>query len=409
MKLTFIGITYRMNRISRLLLFLSLPVAPPDILFAQAPVIPSPTGPYATGTAIYHLTDSGRADFVSGQKGTYTEMMIQAWYPAEPSATLKKAPYITDTRILDEMIKEKFEGQDPALISSLQFVKTDALLNAALVRGKKRFPLLIASPGLGSPRFTLTAFAQQLASYGYIVIAIDHPYCFTLLPDGRVQTMDQLKDYQDDDAGNARLAGSRARDASFLLTILEEHKIPSLENIAARIDKNKVGIFGHSMGGAVALEACQADQRFKAAIDLDGIPFGKVVTEGFNCPTLVFASQMKYTDEELAKRGRTKEQMAARGKQRADTWAPLFRKAKDAKYWVKVSGTNHVHFSDYPFIMPGLYLQFGGQAIDATRGFQLITAYMRAFFDQYLSGKKSSLLKGPSSLYPEVSIGPEPF
>ncbi len=37
-------------------------------------------------------------------------------------------------------------------------------------------PVVLFSPGLGNSRFLYSAMAQSIASYGNIVIAIDHPY-----------------------------------------------------------------------------------------------------------------------------------------------------------------------------------------------------------------------------------------
>jgi dienelactone hydrolase len=368
------------------------------------PVIPGPTGRYRVGTAIFHLVDTSRGDFVTKKPGQFNEMMIQIWYPAEASGKHDTAPYVSDNRIIQEMLRQKFENQTPELINNMLKVKTHSVLDAPLQKGKDRLPLLLASPGIGSPRFTLTSLSEDLASHGYIVVTIDHPYCFTILPDGRVQTLDQVPEFADDAAANAKLEEMRAKDASFVLSSITDVNSKKLGSFARRIDKRRVGIWGHSTGGAVALEASRSDVRFKAAINLDGLAFGKVVTEGFNRPSAVFASHMDYSDEELAKRGRTREQMKQMGGRRTAHWTPAFSKTKADAFWVEVAGTNHIHFSDYPFIMPTMYTQFGGQPIDQRRGFIIITTYMREFFDRYLLGRHAALLGGPSKLYPEVFI-----
>jgi hypothetical protein len=370
-----------------------------------APVIPAPTGPCRVGTAIFHLVDTTRGDFVTKMPGQFNEMMIQVWYPADVSGPATPAPYVPDLRLLHEMIRQNFERQSSELLKSLARVKTHSVLDAPLVNRQSHFPLLIASPGIGSPRFTLTSLVQDLASHGYIVVCIDHPYCFTLLPDGRVQTMDQVRGFADDDAANARITEERARDASFVLTSITDTQHAMLGRFARHIDHARVGIFGHSTGGAVALEASRRDPRFRAAIDLDGVPFGRVIVDGFRCPTAVFASHMVYLDEELAKRGRTRQQMRAMGEKRRALWTPVFKRATHATFWVEIAGTNHVHFSDYPFIMPDLITQFGGQIIDQNRGFSVITTYMREFFDRFLKcGASGKLLDVKSELYPEVSV-----
>ncbi|WP_424184783.1 hypothetical protein ACOBQX_23210 [Actinokineospora sp. G85] len=39
-----------------------------------------------------------------------------------------------------------------------------------------RRPLVLLSPGFGTPRQTLTGLAEDLASNGYVVAAVDHAY-----------------------------------------------------------------------------------------------------------------------------------------------------------------------------------------------------------------------------------------
>ena len=56
------------------------------------------------------------------------------------------------------------------------------------------------------------------------------------------------------------------------------------------MDLQRLGIFGHSFGGATALEFCHKDSRCKAVLDMDGIPFGSVVPEGLSKPGMFLLS-----------------------------------------------------------------------------------------------------------------------
>ena len=78
-------------------------------------------------------------------------------------------------------------------------VPPDALSTRPDQRGRRRrpgrcisaaCPLVVLSPGFTSPRSTLTALAEDLASHGYVVAGIDHTYesHATAFPDGRVTT-----------------------------------------------------------------------------------------------------------------------------------------------------------------------------------------------------------------------------
>jgi pimeloyl-ACP methyl ester carboxylesterase len=48
----------------------------------------------------------------------------------------------------------------------------------------------------------------------------------------------------------------------------------------ARLDLNELGVFGHSLGGATALQFCHDDPRCKAGVDIDGAPLGSALTDG---------------------------------------------------------------------------------------------------------------------------------
>ena len=85
-------------------------------------------------------------------------------------------------------------------------------------------------------------------------------------------------------------------------------------------------------------------------------------------------------------------------------WGSLFQKSKKVPlYSIKINGAGHMSYSDAPFIMPDTINRFGGRIIDARRGFEIMTHYIRDFFDKYLNGKHSDLLDGIKSPYTEVS------
>ena len=58
-------------------------------------------------------------------------------------------------------------------------------------------------------------------------------------------------------------------------------------------------------------------------------------------------------------------------------------------------------FSDAPLIAPKRY---GDIAIDATRAITITNAYVLAFFDRYLQGRRQPLLKGVAPMFPEVTL-----
>jgi dienelactone hydrolase len=370
-------------------------------------VLPEPAGTYRIGTAVFHLTDTSRPDALSKKPGQFRELMFQVWYPTDAASRGAKAPYVPDPALLQALKDTQHDFQDPAVFDGWKGVRTEGVLDAPLSRKRARFPLLFLSHGLGEPRTIYTALSQDLASHGYIVVCIDHPYGgITVLPDGRVVSTAGDPD-AGDPAATPRQIEAWARDASF---VLDRMRSPvktdpaSARRFAAHIDPARVGMLGHSLGGAAALEACRADSRFKACADLDGAPFGKVTEEGARRPTLIMRSGPVYSDEDLAKRGRTREQWEEMGRQGRAMWGSFFRKSKGVPvYSVKINGAGHMSYSDAPFVMPDTISRFGGRIIDARRGFEIMTHYIRNFFDKYLNGQRSDLLDGTTPPYPEVS------
>ncbi|MFE7512989.1 hypothetical protein ACFU8I_17485 [Streptomyces sp. NPDC057540] len=53
-------------------------------------------------------------------------------------------------------------------------VRTHAFPDAPLAPGLRDLPLVVLSPGFTRPRATLTSIGEDLASHGYVAVAIDH-------------------------------------------------------------------------------------------------------------------------------------------------------------------------------------------------------------------------------------------
>jgi pimeloyl-ACP methyl ester carboxylesterase len=369
--------------------------------------LPEPTGAFRVGTLIFQLTDTSRPDPLAKKAGQFRELMVQVWYPTDARAQGETAPYIPNSALVQALKDSQHDSQDPAVFESWKAVRTAGVLNEPLSKKRTRFPLLFFSHGLGEPRSLYTAFSQDLASHGFVVACIDHPYGgITISADGRVVSTDG-----DPDAGNAdatpRQVEAWAKDAAFVLDRMSargKSEPAALGQFAGRIDLNRIGMLGHSLGGAAALEACRTDPRFKACADLDGAPFGKVTEEGLKRPTLIMRSGPIYSDADLAKRGRTRAQWEEMGRKGLAMWSSLFQKSKDVPvYSIKINGAGHMSYSDAPFIMPDTINRFGGRIIDASRGYEITTHYIRDFFGQYLMGRRSELLDRAKSPYPEVS------
>ena len=151
--------------------------------------------------------------------------------------------------------------------------------------GRERFDIRLHGAG------------RRPASHGFFVVGFDAPYrsFVVVLPDGRV--IRRWPGYHVENAnGNladplvGKLLQMWTSDTAFVLDQLQRLNSDPSAKFAGRMDLQRLGMFGHSFGGATALEFCHEDARCKAALDMDGIPFGRVVSEGLSKPGMFLLS-----------------------------------------------------------------------------------------------------------------------
>ncbi len=115
---------------------------------------------------------------------------------------------------------------------------------------------MIFSPGYGAPRAVYTGLATRLASRGFVVFALDHPYesAVTQLPDGRVVGTREIFLPGDRDRTRymVRQQVVRVADVRFVIDQLAHSEALSPPLRGGRIDASKVAVIGHSFGGAAA-------------------------------------------------------------------------------------------------------------------------------------------------------------
>ncbi|WP_425265297.1 alpha/beta hydrolase family protein [Streptomyces rubellomurinus] len=215
--------------------------------------------------------------------------MVQLWYPAQKSpAGAQRAQYLGRTEQEARTVSDALAGAvclPGFLVDGVPRARTHAVFNAPVAGGGDRFPVVLFSPGAGGVRTQNTAWAEELASHGYVVAALDHPYdsAAVVLDDGRTirAATASTGDRDADEELAAGWTAVRAADLGFVLTRLESldrgtiaAPLVGREPSTGRLDTARAAVTGHSMGGAAALQAARQDPRFAAVIDLDGYPHG---------------------------------------------------------------------------------------------------------------------------------------
>ena len=155
--------------------------------FAQVPAptfeLPPPTGKLTIGTTRWVVTDSSRDElFAPGKK---REIEVIAWYPSASSEG-QPAPYIRDG--MEEVLSFARLAKLGDAFNGLANVKTHARLDAPPMAG--RFPVIVFQHGYTGLPSSHTALIEELASHGWAVLNVIHPYESTgaMLADGTVVT-----------------------------------------------------------------------------------------------------------------------------------------------------------------------------------------------------------------------------
>lgn len=338
--------------------------------------LPRPTGPHAVGRDTLHLVDADRPDPWVPSAGP-RQLMISMYYPALRGTGGPRAPYMTteEARMLLQA-RVPDATVPPEVLSG---VRTWARSEARPVRG--RFPLVVLSPGFSLPRATLTGLAEDLASRGYVVALVDHPHenTGTSLPDGQTLPC-ALCDVVTDEI-LPTVAKSRAEDVSFVLDRLTGRH-PAWRH-ARVIDRKRIGMAGHSLGGNAAATTMATDARVRAGVNMDGSFFAQVPDSGLDGrPFLMFGAQ----DSPLA-----------------GTWDTAWELLDGWKRWLTVTGADHGSFTDAPLL--GELVGIPDAApLPVERSAGLTRAYVAGFFDLHLKGRAQPLFDGPSPSHPEVSV-----
>ena len=355
--------------------------------------------------------------------------MVEVWYPTEAglSEHSKKAPYLpgfdaAKPKMSEDDIKDLFS---PATYSG-NLPETHTVEDAPLAGGKRKFPLLVFSHGWGNPTFLYTAELEDIASHGYIVAAVDHPYdtAFTQFPDGHIVLFAQKEFDAATKQPNGYINYARQRvevmaeDNRFALTELLRYATtkglhaPFFE----RIDETHIAAFGHSIGGLASARTCQIDHRVKACMDQDsaddrGSPFiASDLKETEQQPFLLFVAfsadvtspRKSHPDDAALARMKIsrKEYDAMLQKQRENQLKQL-RSTQGGAYRITLydlPGFVHRSFSDLTL------LGASPNREQSLHNFRVAETFILAFFDKYLKGDPHTVLDSGQVFDPRAKV-----
>lgn len=254
--------------------------------------IPAPTGSFSVGTRVFNWEDNKREEWFTEKEGDFRKIVVQVWYPTD-EVTGDPAPYLDFAQHRIKPISEQVE-LPPFMIKHIQDVKSNSYLNAALKSAAKPYPLVIFSHGLGGMRMQNTIQMEELASKGFIALAMDHAFDanITIFDDGSSADYRSaiIGEVTTEEFWNIRLPqiNTRVADVSFVLDHIQEIQNEN-DGFWSMIDLERVGIMGHSFGGGTAIVASSRDTRLDACIALDGwlVPVEQsIIKRGLTVPFL---------------------------------------------------------------------------------------------------------------------------
>ncbi|GAA2633408.1 hypothetical protein [Paractinoplanes durhamensis] len=234
----------------------------------------APDGTFRVGRAVHELADRSRTDELAPVGGNPRVLSIMLWYPAAATGGTPSA-YAPGAWSGLHRFGWAQTGFDR--------IDTGTYDEAPLAAGT--FPIVVLMPGLGFSAPQYAALAARIAGRGYLVAGVTPTYSANLTVLGGKPVRASAAGNPSDLSGprGDRLATVWAADARFAAG-----RVAVL--LGAHADAARVVYLGHSFGGAAALEACRTDDHCRGAADLDGTPYGQVVTDGLDKPRLLLSS-----------------------------------------------------------------------------------------------------------------------
>lgn len=318
----------------------------PAIVFPQH-TSPKVTGKYKVSTATYTYIDKRRIEkFVSN--GQNRSVNVEFWYPKN---------------------------------------------------AKGKYPLLVFSHGAYGVKASNTSTYTELASHGYVVVSIDHPYhsFYTISEDGKRTLINS--DYNRE-VSNANKDGFytkeetygliqkwmklRTDDMNFVIdTILAKAKSDN-NPIYQQVNPEKIGVFGHSMGGSASVWLDRKRDDIRAVVNIDAPFFSELVykkdTDEFVASDKAFTTPLLniYSDDVWGQLNNNSTYVANK----------LNNQQFKEAYTVHFKGAKHLSLTDLPLFSPILAntLQGGKADIDPYYCIENENKLILKFFDFELKG-----------------------
>ena len=309
-------------------------------LFIPVFRMPKATGPHKVGKRRFYWQDMTRKSWIRPDHPKrkklpeHRKLMADIWYPAELEEKMRamdkknnnknnKNNNTKNNKNSKNNKRKKINWLDPDLARALaisfwapgwvvnyfRLVRMDATDSpdvatephpegsyADEITGK--FPIVVFSHSFSGMKEQNSALLQELASWGHICVAADHPHdaALVLYPDG---SSADFRGYDQPEEERPKMWWKfrnrhlkyRALDLQFVLDRLLELNEDKEDALYNTMDDTRIAAFGHSFGGAASGMFAQLDKRVTSVMMLDPWmwPMGRsVIQKGIPAPLMIF-------------------------------------------------------------------------------------------------------------------------
>ena len=337
------------------------------------------------------------------QDGYPGRVSFVAWSLVDSRERRGHSPYLTDAERVAAFLPK-------GMAEIARAVELAVSTDAPILRGR-RYPVVGFSPGKGVNAFHYSSLYEDLASHGFVVAAVDHPYDapVVVFPEGRA-VLPLPKEARPARKGSdlevqQQAADFRARDVLSVREALVRMNADSDRAFVGSFDLSKLVVVGHSLGGMAAFRACQLEPSILACINIDGgyraRPYPAAVNESVIEPSFLWLRRPLYefTDTQLTQVGMTR----AEFNEEIAMGSRVMRSVGKGGFDVRLpyAGIEHMDFSDLPLLHSGI-----SPSSRATHflTIEMMRSWVRDFLEAAAEGQPRRVLTQTSAAYREARI-----
>ncbi|MDO9519937.1 MAG: hypothetical protein Q7L19_06985 [Pseudohongiella sp.] len=379
--------------------------------FATDPItLPEPTGPFAVGRTLHYI-DTDQDEPWTEVADDKRELPLLIWYPTDikSGSSPDYLPYGKEAN------SERFN----AVREWSSKLTTHSLQDVPIASTPKAFPIIVFSPGTGTGPWGYHMILEDLASHGFIAVGIDHPYQgsgqilrngtfiqpapgVTFDPKSEEGSEEYAIELQDWYMG---LSDTRTDDIRSAVKALRDLNVEADGLFHDRLDLDRIGTLGHSMGGIAAAHALTDVDGIQSGVNIDG-HFDNLTFDPARTPAKPFmaikAEGPIPSDELLHNEGFTRERYVSAWRTIYNQQAATYRQIEQGAYRIVIDGAHHSSVHDNFLIRSQDTTYEGGNPIDIVKAAR---TYLLAFFQKTLLGTRNTALDiMPEELYSFTSV-----